>query len=251
MREKVVIASKGGIIIDKNHNVIPNGSPEAFRHSLEESLQRLKVDTIDLYYQHRMDPAVEPETVAELMAGFIREGKIRYWGISNGSEEYIRRANAVCKVTCVQLRYSMMARWNEKIFPLLEELDIGFVAFSPLANGFLTAVANDKGFDKNLDYRSWMPQYTESGRTKAQKLIEFIRELAAAKKATPGQISLAWLLAQKPWIVPIPGSSKIDRIRENAQAANLVLSGQELANIDALLARQHFEVFGEQEKAIL
>ncbi len=182
VREKVVIASKGGIAIGNNHQILPDGSPKAFRKSLEESLKRLNIETIDLYYQHRMDPAVEPETVASLMADFIREGKIRFWGISNGSEEYIRRANAVCRVTCVQMRYSMMARWNEKIFPLLEELGIGFVAFSPLANGFLSAVSPGRSFDKKLDYRSRMPQYTEGGREKAQELIGLIKRLAFEKK---------------------------------------------------------------------
>lgn len=250
VRDKVVIATKCGIALDDSHNIHPNAKPEALRHSLEQSLRRMRIETIDLYYQHRTDPNVEPEVVAATMKDFIREGKIRCWGISNGSEEYVRRAHAVCPVTAVQLRYSMMARWNEKIFPLLEELDIGFVAFSPLANGYLSAThkAGEK-YDGNLDYRSWMPQYTPEGIKQATPLLELLNRLAKEKQATPAQISLAWVLCKKPWIVPIPGSSKTERIFENAGAANIKLASSEMDEIDNLLAKSDFQVFGEQEKA--
>ena len=249
LRHKVSIASKGGIGLDTDLKITPRSQPRELRKSLEQSLKRLGVETIDLYYQHRMDPAVEPEVVAEAMRGFIREGKIRFWGISNASEEYIRRAHAVCPVACVQLRYSMMARWNEKLFPVLEELDIGFVAYSPLANGFLTSAAKgDPTFGGSMDYRSKMPQYSQEGREKARPLLELIETLATEKHASPAQISLAWVLAQKPYIVPIPGSSKAERIRENAEAVTITFTQEELKKIDTLLGVLSVPIFGEQEK---
>lgn len=247
-RDKVVIATKGGIRLDQKKNIIPDGRPEALRKSLEQSLKRLNTDTIDLYFQHRPDPEVEPERVAETMAAFVSEGKIRHWGISNGSEDYIRRADAICKLTAVQCRYSMMARWNEALFPLLEKLNIGFVAFSPLANGFLSGkFATQETYDTATDYRSWMPQYSESGREKAKVLLELVQRLAREKGVTPAQISLAWELHKADWIVPIPGSSKSARIKENAEATEVALSASEMQAIEALLAENTFEVFGEQE----
>lgn len=249
LRDRVIIASKGGINLDAEHRITHRATPKEFRKSLEQSLKRLGVETIDLYYQHRMDPAVEPEIVADTMLQFIKEGKIRFWGISNGSEEYIRRAHTVCPVTCVQLRYSMMARWNERLFPVLEELGIGFVAFSPLANGFLTTGGQGGAmFVGTMDYRSKMPQYSQEGREKAKPLLELIEQLAKTKHASPAQISLAWVLAQKPYIVPIPGSSKTERIRENAEAAGITFTKDELREIDTLLAGTDLQVFGEQEK---
>ena len=247
IRDKVIIATKGGIIIDANHKIISRSAPEEFRKSLEQSLKRLGVETIDLYYQHRMDPAVSPETVAVTMRQFIQEGKIRYWGISNGSEEYIRRAHAVCPVSCVQLRYSMLGRWNERLFPLLEELNIGFVAFSPLANGFLSS-GNDHASFGTLDYRPQMPQYTSEGREKAKPLLNLLEDMAAKKQVSVAQLSLAWVLAQKPYIVPIPGSSKTARIKENAEAVKIKFTSEELQEINKLLVKTDFAVFGEQEK---
>ena len=186
-----------------------------------------------------------PETMQE----FIREGKIRFWGISYGSEDYGRRAHAVCPVTCVQVRYSMLPRWNERLFPLLEQLDIGFVVLSPLANGFLTS-AGQRGvtFSGALDYRGRMPQYSEAGREKARPLLELLETMARAKHVTPALLSLAWVFARKPYIVPIPGSTKTGRIRENAEAAAITLAPDELAAIDTLLAGAELQVFGEQEK---
>lgn len=249
LRDRVIIASKGGIGLDAEHKITPRATPKEFRKSLEQSLKRLGIETIDLYYQHRMDPAVEPEIVADTMLQFIKEGKIRFWGISNGSEEYIRRAHAVCPVACVQLRYSMMARWNERLFPVLEELGIGFVAFSPLANGFLTTGGQGSvTLGGSMDYRNKMPQYSQEGRERAKPLLELIEQLAKAKHASPAQISLAWVLAQKPYIVPIPGSSKTERIRENAEAADITLAPEELKAIAMLLAGADLQVFGEQEK---
>ncbi|MDE5833508.1 MAG: aldo/keto reductase, partial [Desulfovibrio sp.] len=219
IREKVIIATKGGIRLGENLTVTGNGAPEAFRKSLEQSLKRLGVETIDLYYQHRPDPAVSPEIVAETMKEFIKEGKIRFWGVSNCPREYIRRANAVCPMAAIQLRYSMLARWNEAFFPLLEELNIGFVAYSPLANGFLTVDGkSERKYAGNGDFRSVMAQYSPESQKKGTVLLDLINRLATEKNATPAQISLAWVLAQKQYIVPIPGSSKKERIDENAAA---------------------------------
>ena len=246
-RDKVIIATKGGISLDENHKIISRSAPKEFRKSLEQSLKRLGVETIDLYYQHRMDPAVSPETVAETMRQFIQEGKIRFWGVSNGSEEYIRRAHAVCPMACVQLRYSMMARWNERLFPLLEELNIGFVAFSPLANGFLSSKDQNANFG-SLDYRALMPQYTSDGREKAKPLLNLLENMAIKKRVSVAQLSLAWVLAQRPYIVPIPGSSKTERIRENAEAIDIAFTLEELQEINKLLGKTELPVFGEQEK---
>lgn len=246
-RDKVVIATKGGNYWDENHQIIPDGSPVSLRKSLEGSLKRLGVETIDLYYQHREDPAVEPEVVADTMQSFIKEGKIKHWGISNASAEYIRRADAVCKVTVVQERYSMMARWNESLFSLLEELGIGLVAYSPLANGFLSGLyGGGETFDKELDFRSRMPQYTEEGALKARRLTEALGQIAVEHNAAPAQVSLAWMLCKKPWIVPIPGSTKPERIRENAAAAGIMLNRQELEQMDSLLDGMDFDVFGKK-----
>ena len=162
IRDKVVIATKFGIRIDAQGRQALSSRPEQIRRSVEGSLKRLRTDHIDLYYQHRIDPKVEPEVVADTMADLIKEGKIRAWGISEATEEYLRRADAVCPVSAVQNRYSMMARWNESLFPVLEELNVAFVAFSPMANGFLTgAYSHNTRFEGAQDYRDGMPQYTE------------------------------------------------------------------------------------------
>ena len=183
-----------------------------------------------------MDPRVEPEAVARVMADLIREGKITHWGISEATEDYLRRAHAVCPVTAVQNRYSMMARQHEALFPVLEELHIGFVAFSPMANGLLTgAYGKDSRFDPRLDYRSAMPQFTPEAAEQNRALLELLRDLAERKRATPAQISLAWMLCKKPYIVPIPGSRKVERMRENAGAAEVVLSPAEVEALDKAL----------------
>lgn len=246
VRDQVIIATKGGIRWGTNHQVVPDGSPAFLRRSLEQSLKRLGVETIDLYYQHHMDPNTPPEVVAETMAQFIQEGKIRTWGISNASTDYIRRADMVCKVAAVQERYSMMARWTASLFPLLEERDIGFVAFSPLANGFLSGgYSGQEHFDKALDFRSRMPQYTEHGAQKAEKLTALLGQISKNHHATPAQVSLAWMLGKKPWIVPIPGTTKRERLWENADAAALLLTAEEQRAIDDLLDTLNLEVFGQ------
>ena len=241
VRDKVQIVTKFGIRFDEtstavNKPLIPDARPETIRSSVEDSLRRLQTDHIDLYFQHRMDPRVEPETVARVMADLIREGKITHWGISEATEDYLRRAHAVCPVTAVQNRYSMMARQHEALFPVLEELHIGFVAFSPMANGLLTgAYGKDSRFDPRLDYRSAMPQFTPEAAEQNRALLELLRDLAERKRATPAQISLAWMLCKKPYIVPIPGSRKVERMRENAGAAEVVLSPAEVEALDKAL----------------
>ena len=185
------------------------------RKSVDESLQRLQVDTIDLYFQHRIDPHVEPEKVAKVMKELIAEGKIAHWGVSEADEEYIRRAHAVCPITAIQNRYSMMARHYEKLFPVLEELGIGFVAFSPITNGFLSdKYGKDSHFDKHLDYRSVMPQFTNDAIDENQQLLDLLRTIAEQKNATCAQISLAWMLSKKPYLSAIPGTRKIERLNE-------------------------------------
>ena len=241
VRDKVQIVTKFGIRFDEtstavNKPLIPDSRPETIRSSVEDSLRRLQTDHIDLYFQHRMDPRVEPEAVARVMADLIREGKITHWGISEVTEDYLRRAHAVCPVTAVQNRYSMMARQHEALFPVLEELHIGFVAFSPMANGLLTgAYGKDSRFDPRLDYRSAMPQFTPEAAEQNRALLQLLRDLAEQKRATPAQISLAWMLCKKPYIVPIPGSRKVERMRENAGAAEVVLSPAEVEALDKAL----------------
>lgn len=241
VRNSVQIVTKFGIRFDEtstavNKPLIPDSRPETIRASVEGSLRRLQTDHIDLYFQHRMDPSVEPEAVAQVMADLIREGKITHWGISEATEDYLRRAHAVCPVTAVQNRYSMMARQHDALFPVLEELNVGFVAFSPMANGLLTArYGKDDKFDPKLDYRNAMPQFTPEAAEENRALLELLRDLAERKHATPAQISLAWMLCKKPYIVPIPGSRKVERMRENAGAADVALSAAEVAQIDQML----------------
>ena len=244
-RDKTVIASKFGVQ-HSSKGLLTDSSPETIRKSVEGSLKRLGTDHIDLYYQHRIDPDVSPETVADVMAELIKEGKITHWGISETNEEYLRRANAVCPVTAIQNRYSMMYREYDKLFPVLEELNIGFVAFSPLANGILsnrykkTDIFNEKG-----DYRSFMPQFRAEAFDENKQLFEFIGEIAEEKNATPAQISLAWMICKKPYIVPIPGTRKLDRLKENAEASDILLSADEVAEIDKKLDNMKMSaVFG-------
>lgn len=251
VRNRVQIVSKFGIRFDMttasvNHPLIPDSRPETIRASAEGSLKRLQTDRIDLYFQHRIDPAVEPEEVAGMMTRLIQEGKILHWGISETNEEYLRRAHAVCPVTAVENRYSMMARHYETLFPALEELGVGFVAFSPLANGFLSGkYGRGSKFDTKYDYRSNMPQFTNEAVAQNQELLALLDEMAEKKNATPAQISLAWMLCKKPWIVPIPGTRKLERMRENAGAADIRLSAAEVRELDKALSQMKMSaVFG-------
>ena len=251
IRDKVVIASKFGLRFDFASGkvpvpLIPDSRPETIRHSVEGSLKRLGTDHIDLYFQHRIDPAVEPEEVAGVMAGLIREGKITHWGISEANEDYLRRANAVCPVTAVENRYSMMARQYESLFPVLEELGVGLVAFSPMANGFLTGrYGKGQHFDPRTDYRAAMPQFTDAAVEQNAALLSLLNDMAAQKKATPAQISRAWMLCKKPWIVPIPGTRKPERMAENAGATGIRLTAQEVQALDDALDQMEMSaVFG-------
>lgn len=241
VRSDVVIASKFGLSFDLESGVvpyplIPDSRPETIRRSVEGSLKRLKTDYIDLYFQHRIDPSVEPEAVAQVMAELIKEGKITHWGISEANEDYLRRAHAVCPVTAVENRYSMMARQHAALFPVLKELGVGFVAFSPMANGFLTgAYGRGQTFDAQTDYRAAMPQFTDEAVEKNRTLLELLRDTSASHNATPAQISLAWMIDRPEHIVPIPGSRKPERMRENLAAGEVNLSAAEVAELDAAL----------------
>lgn len=250
-RNKVVLATKFGIHFDMeskqvNKPLVPDSRPEVIRASVENSLKRLGTDHIDLYYQHRTDPSVPIEEVAGVMQELIQEGKITHWGLSEAEEETIRRAHVVCPVTAIQNRYSMMARWYEELFPVLEELKIGYVAFSPLANGFLSArYGKESKFEPGTDYRSVMPQFTPEAVEQNRKLLELISTVAEEKSATPGQIALAWMLCKKPYLVPIPGTRKPDRLKENAGAAEIKLTEREIEVLDKQLdAMEMSDVFG-------
>ena len=253
-RDKIVLATKFGIRFDYespqvNKPLVPDSRPEVIRKSVEESLKRLQTDHIDLYYQHRVDPKIPIEEVAGVMSELKQEGKITHWGLSEADEDTIRRAHAVCPVTAIQNRYSMMARWYESLFPVLEELNIGYVAFSPLANGFLSAKYNKESkFEKDTDYRSAMPQFREDAYEKNRKLLALLHETAEKKSATPAQISLAWMLCKKPYIVPIPGTRKPERLKENAGATDITLTAAEVEAIDSLLEQMEMsDVFGGTE----
>lgn len=254
VRDKVQIATKFGIRFDlasskRPYPLIPDSRPETICRSVEGSLKRLRTDHIDLYFQHRIDPQVEPEIVAGVMADLIKEGKILHWGISEANKNYLRRAHAVCPVTAVENRYSMMVRHYEALFPVLEELGVGLVAFSPMANGLLTGkYGKGEHFDAKVDYRATMPQFTDEAMDQNRALFALLDDLAARKNATPAQISLAWMLCKKPWIVPIPGSRHPERLRENAGAADVMLSHEEVMAIDeALDGVEMSQVFGGTE----
>lgn len=251
IRNRVVIATKCGVRFAHpaqadNHDIVVDGNPALIRKSVDGSLRRLRTDHIDLYYQHRIDPNVEPEAVAETMANLIREGKILHWGISEATEDYLRRAHRVCPVTAIQNRYSMMARWHERMFGVCEELGVGFVAFSPLANGVLTeCYTADSQFDAATDYRASMPQFQADSFDRNRQLFSLIDQLSEAKHATPAQIALAWMMAKRPWIVPIPGTRRLCRLKENIGAADVSFSADEVAAIDkALDGMEMSDVFG-------
>lgn len=250
-RDKIVLSTKFGLTFDMSttygpHALVPNSAPAEIRSAVEGSLRRLQTDHIDLYFQHRIDPKVEPEAVAEVMAELKKEGKILHWGISETTEEYLRRAHAVCPVAAVQNRYSLMARWHETLFPTMEELGVGLVAFSPLANGLLTnQYSAASTFDAKTDYRASMPQFQAESFAKNEQLLSLLQLLAEAHHATPSQISLAWMISKKPWIVPIPGTRKLSRLKENAGAADIHLSVDEVAHIDTAIDHMDISaVFG-------
>ena len=236
-RNKVVIATKFGIKMHDGKQV-QDSSPEKIRVSVEGSLKRLKTDFIDLYYQHRVDTKVPIEDVAGTIKDLILEGKIKHWGLSEAGVKTIRRANAVQPVTAIQSEYSLWwRRPEEELIPTLEELGIGLVPFSPLGKGFLTGSFNkDSKFGKS-DFRSIVPRFTPEALEANQVLVDLLKKVAKEKNATPGQIALAWLLAQKPRIVPIPGTTKLYRLEENIGAVNVILNSIDLSEINSALEK--------------
>lgn len=243
-KKQVIIATKFGIQMANNKQVL-DSSPEQIRKSVEGSLKRLKVDTIDLYYQHRVDPNTPIEEVAGVLQDLIKEGKVKHWGLSEAGAETIRRAHAVQPVTAVQSEYSMMWRSPEKeLFPTLESLGIGFVPFSPLGKGFLTGKIDKKATFNNNDFRSLVPRFEVEHMEANQVLIDLIGKFAAEKEATLPQVALAWVLAQKPWIVPIPGTRKLERLEENLAASEVQLTQNELSELNNALSK--IEISGER-----
>jgi aryl-alcohol dehydrogenase-like predicted oxidoreductase len=233
-RDKVVIATKFGFKFSPDGGQSGMDSrPEHVKEVAEASLKRLKTDVIDLFYQHRVDPDVPIEDVAGAVKDLIQEGKVKHFGLSEAGVQTIRKAHAVQPVTALQSEYSLWWREpEEEILPALEELGIGFVPFSPLGKGFLTGkIDGNTTFDKT-DFRNVVPRFSEENRKANQKLVDLLGEIAKQKNATPAQIALAWLLAQKPWIVPIPGTTKLHRLEENLGAASVELSKKDISDID-------------------
>jgi aryl-alcohol dehydrogenase-like predicted oxidoreductase len=237
-RDQVVIATKFGIGRDASGQQVQDSRPERIRQSVESSLKRLKTDVIDLYYQHRVDPQVPIEEVAGTVKTLIADGKVRYFGLSEAGVQTIRRAHAVQPVTAVQSEYSLWwRRPEEELLPTLGELGIGFVPFSPLGKGFLTGTIDATTTFSTDDFRNCVPRFMPEARQVNQVLVDLLSRVAAQKQTTPAQIALAWLLAQKPWIVPIPGTTKLSRLEENLGAAEVELTDEDLHEIDAAASR--------------
>ncbi|QAU33890.1 aldo/keto reductase [Janthinobacterium sp. 17J80-10] len=236
-RDKVVIATKFGF----RHGDVTAGldsRPERIREVAEASLKRLKTDRIDLFYQHRVDLTVPIEDVAGTVKDLIQQGKVKHFGLSEAGVATIRRAHAVQPLAALQSEYSLWWREPEQeILPVIEELGIGFVPFSPLGKGFLTGAINENTQFDSSDFRNLVPRFAEESRSANQALVDLLGDIAASKQATRGQIALAWLLAKKPWIVPIPGTTKLHRLEENIGAANVQLTPGEVSNIDAAFSR--------------
>jgi aryl-alcohol dehydrogenase-like predicted oxidoreductase len=246
--EKVVIATKFGFKLDPSggsRSIGLDSRPEHIREVAEASLKRLRIDAIDLFYQHRVDPDVPIEDVAGTVKDLIREGKVKHFGMSEAGVKTIRRAHAVQPVTALQSEYSLWWREPEtEILPTLEELGIGFVPFSPLGKGFLTGKINENTTFDKTDFRATVPRFTPENRKANQTMVDLLAEVAKRKNATPAQIALAWLLAQKPWIVPIPGTTKPERLLENIGSVAIELSSAELSEINA--AASKIKVQGER-----
>ncbi len=248
-REKVVIATKFGFV-DGKPGLGLNSKPARIREVTDAALKRLKTDVIDLMYQHRVDPEVPIEDVAGTVKDLIAQGKVRHFGMSEAGAETIRRAHAVQPVAALQSEYSLWWREPEKeILPTLEELGIGFVPFSPLGKGFLTGTINENTAFDSKDFRNVVPRFSAENRKANQELVDVLGKVAAEKHATNAQIALAWLLAQKPWIVPIPGTTKLHRLEENLGAADLQLTPDDLARIEDAVSG--IEVQGERYPAQL
>ncbi|QYK67586.1 MULTISPECIES: aldo/keto reductase [Paenibacillus] len=234
VRDQVVIATKFGFNIQDGKQYGMNSRPEHIKKVAEESLRRLKIEAIDLYYQHRVDPDVPIEEVAGAVQDLIREGKVKHWGLSEAGVKTIRRAHAVQPLTAIQSEYSLWwRRPEEELLPALEELGIGFVPFSPLGKGYLTGSFNANTTFNHGDLRSVLPRFTPEALEANQVLVDLLKEMAEQLKATPAQIALSWLLAQKPWIVPIPGTRKLSRLEENLGAVDIELTSEDVRNINS------------------
>jgi aryl-alcohol dehydrogenase-like predicted oxidoreductase len=236
-RKQVVIATKFGFEDGDSHKGL-NSRPERIKEVAEAALKRLRTDVIDLFYQHRVDPNVPIEDVAGAVKDLIREGKVKHFGLSEAGVKTIRRAHAVQPVTAVQSEYSLWWREPEKeVLPTLEELGIGFVPFSPLGKGFLTGkITENTQFDRT-DFRNIVPRFAPENRKANQALVDLLGKFAAQKKASPAQVALAWLLAQKPWVVPIPGTTKLHRLEENLGATSVELTPQELRDLESAASK--------------
>jgi aryl-alcohol dehydrogenase-like predicted oxidoreductase len=249
IRDQVVIATKFGFKQGRSNEGV-DSRPEHIREVAEASLKRLRTDRIDLFYQHRVDPSVPMEEVAGAVKDLIRQGKVRHFGLSEAGDQSIRRAHAVQPVTALQSEYSLWWREPEaRILPTCEELGIGFVPFSPLGRGFLTGKVDEHTAFSKDDFRNIIPRFSPEARKANQGLVNLLAGIAEKKRATPAQISLAWLLAQKPWIVPIPGTTKITRLKENMQAAAIELGAGDLSAIGDALA--NIKVHGDRYPAHL
>ena len=238
-RGQVVIATKFGFHFDANGKQAGlNSRPEHIKQVAEASLKRLRVDSIDLFYQHRVDPDVPIEDVAGAVKDLIREGKVKHFGLSEAGVQTIRRAHAVQPVTALQSEYSLWWREPEaEILPTLEELGIGFVPFSPLGKGFLTGKIDENTNFDSTDFRNTVPRFAPDARKANRALVELVDTIAQRKKATPAQIALAWVLAQKPWMVPIPGTTKLARVEENIGAAEVELTPDDLREIESAVSQ--------------
>jgi len=235
VRAQVVIATKFGFKLDSDG---VDSRPEHIRDVADASLKRLRIETIDLFYQHRVDPNVPIEDVAGTIKDLIQEGKVKHFGLSEAGAQTIRRAHAVQPVTALQSEYSLWTRTPEvEVLPVLEELGIGFVPFSPLGRGFLTVKMDESTTFDSSDFRNKLPRFTPEARKANQALVNLLGRLAERKQATPAQIALAWLLAQKPWIVPIPGTTKLSRLEENIGAVNVELTPDDLQEIENAAAK--------------
>src|SRR5437899_1248948 len=233
LRAQVVIATKFGIKLDPSGQQVQDSRPERITQSVEGSLKRLRTDVIDLYYQHRVDPTVPIEDVAGTIKDLIQQGKVTHFGMSEAGVKTIRRAHAVQPLTAVQSEYSLWwRRPEEELLPTLEELGIGFVPFSPLGKGFLTGTIDEKTTFVKSDFRNIVPRFTTEARKANQAIVDVLRRIADKKRATPAQIALAWLVARRPWIVPIPGTTRLARLEENIGAVSIRLTPDDLREID-------------------
>ncbi|MET7825146.1 aldo/keto reductase [Streptomyces sp. NPDC005386] len=254
VRDQAVIATKFGWRIEDGRTTGLDSRPEQIRRVADAALRRLRTDTIDLFYQHRVDPQVPIEEVAGTVGDLIGAGKVRHFGLSEASAATIRRAHATCPVTAVQSEYSLWTRDPEpEVLPTLAELGIGFVPFSPLGKGFLTGSVSTGTVFTDGDIRTTIPRFSDDNRAANQALVDHVTALAHGEHATPGQVALAWLLAQQPWIVPIPGTRRIERVAENAAATEVALSADEVADLNAVAARLgvHGDRYNEQHMGLV